>query len=40
MPEYIANMFESKTKNATRNTTEHALKMPNRKFVVSIQQTI
>ncbi len=35
MPEYIANMFESKTRTATRNTTEHAIKIANRILDVS-----
>ena len=35
MPEYIANMFECKTRTATRNTRECALKVPKRKLDVS-----
>ncbi len=35
MPEYIANIFESKTRTAIRNTRERALKIANRKLDVS-----
>ncbi len=35
MPENIADMCESKTRTATRNTKECALKIPNHKLDVS-----
>ncbi len=35
MPEYIGDMFEYKTRTATRNTKECALKIPNRKLDIS-----